>query len=72
MARPQRFPGPWTAGELTARSSWPQKGARLAAVKRDLIGELPKMHRAGRTDVSDLAVSMNTLTPVSEPLYAVA
>ena len=44
----------------------------VAAVKRDLIGELPKMRRAGRTDVSDLAVSMNALTPVSEPLYAVA
>jgi hypothetical protein len=43
----------------------------VAAVKRDLIGELPKMRRAGRTDVSDLAVSVNTLTPVSEPLYAV-
>ena len=29
----------------------------VAAVKRDLIGELPKMRRAGRTDVSDLASS---------------
>ena len=44
----------------------------VAAVKRDLIGGLPKMRRAGRTDVSDLAVSVNALTPVSEPLYAVA
>ena len=44
----------------------------VAAVKRDLIGELPKMRRAGRTDVSDLAVSVNALTPVSEPLCAVA
>ena len=44
----------------------------VAAVKRDLIGELPKMRRAGRTDVSDLAVSVNALTPVAEPLYAVA
>ena len=44
----------------------------VAAVKRDLIGELPKMRRSGRTDVSDLKVSMNALTPVSEPLYAVA
>jgi len=43
-----------------------------AAVKRDLIGALPKMRRAGRTDVSDRAVSVNALTPVSEPLYAVA
>lgn len=44
----------------------------VAAVKRDLIGALPKMRRAGRTDVSDLAVSVNALAPVSEPLYAVA
>jgi hypothetical protein len=44
----------------------------VAAVKRDLIGELPKMRRAGRTDVSDLQVAFNELTPVSEPLYAVA
>ena len=44
----------------------------VAAVKRDLIAELPKMRRAGRTDVSDLKVSVNALTPVSEPLYAVA
>jgi len=44
----------------------------VAAVKRNLIQELPKMRRAGRTDVGDLAVSVNALTPVSEPLYAVA
>lgn len=44
----------------------------VAAVKRDLIGGLPKMQRAGRTDVSNLAVMVNELTPVSEPLYAVA
>jgi hypothetical protein len=35
-------------------------------------GGLPKMRRAGRTDVSDLKVSVNALTPVLEPLYAVA
>ena len=44
----------------------------VSAVKRGLIGELPKMRRAGRTDVSDLRVTVNELTPVSEPLYAVA
>ncbi|MFM7289868.1 MAG: hypothetical protein ACKO6B_01385, partial [Planctomycetia bacterium] len=44
----------------------------IAAVKRDLIAELPKMRRAGRTDVSDLEVAFSELTPVSEPLYAVA
>jgi hypothetical protein len=41
-------------------------------VKRDLIGGLPRMRRTGRTDVSDLAVSVNALTPVSESLYVVA
>ena len=30
------------------------------------------MQRAGRTDVSDLQVTVNELTPVPEPLYAVA
>jgi len=44
----------------------------VAAVKRDLIGELPKMRRARSTDVSDLWVTVNELTPVSEPLYAAA
>ena len=44
----------------------------VVAVTRDLIGELPKMRRAGRTDVSDLSVSVNSLRAVSEPLYAVA
>jgi hypothetical protein len=44
----------------------------VAAVKRDLIEGLPKMRRHGRTDVSDLKVSVNALTPVYEPLYAVA
>ena len=42
------------------------------AVRRDFIGELPTMQRAGRTDVSDLRVTVNELTPVSAPLYAVA
>jgi hypothetical protein len=37
-----------------------------------LSGGLPKMRQAGRTDVSDLKVSINALTPVSEPIYAVA
>ncbi len=44
----------------------------VAAVKRDLIGELPKMRRAGRTDVGDLQVTVSELMPVAEPLYAVA
>ena len=44
----------------------------VAAVKRDLIDALPQMRTAGRLDVSDLQVSLNELTPVSETLYAVA
>jgi hypothetical protein len=40
--------------------------------ERDLIEGLPKMRRAGRTDVSDLEVSINAHMPVSEPLSAVA
>jgi hypothetical protein len=44
----------------------------IAAVKQDLIAKLPKMRRAGRTDVSDLRITVNELTPVSEPLYSVA
>jgi hypothetical protein len=49
-----------------------QTRVAVAAVKRDLIGELPKMRRAGRTDVGGLQVTVNELTPVSEPLHAVA
>ena len=41
----------------------------VAAATRDLIGGLPKLRRTGRTDVSDLAVSVNSLTPVSKPRY---
>ena len=44
----------------------------IAAVKQDLIAKLPKMRRTGRTDVSDLRITVNELTPVSEPLYSVA
>lgn len=44
----------------------------VAAVKRDLICELPKMWRTGRTDGIDLRITVNELTPVSEPLYAMA
>lgn len=54
------------------KSKMDEVAEAVAAVKRDLIGELPKMRRAGRTDVSDLEVSVSALTPVAEPLYAVA
>jgi hypothetical protein len=32
----------------------------VAAVKRDLIAELPKMRRAGWTDIGDLQVAFRT------------
>ncbi len=48
-------------GELCARRQPRHRGP-----------DAQKMRRAGRTDVSDLQVSVNALTPVSEPLYAVA
>ncbi len=54
------------------KSKMDDVAAAVAAVKRNLIDGLPKMRRAGRTDVSDLKGSVNALTPVSEPLYAVA
>ena len=54
------------------KSKMDEVAEAVAAVKQDLIGELPKMRRAGRTDVSDLKVSVNALTPIAEPLYAVA
>jgi len=54
------------------KSKMDEVAEAVASVKRDLIGELPKMRRTGRTDVSDLQVSFSEQTPVSEPLYAVA
>lgn len=46
--------------------------ASIAAVKQDLLAVLPKMRRSGRTDLSDLTVSISELTPVLKPLYSVA
>ena len=57
---------------LSIKSKMDDVAEAVAAVKRDLIGELPKMRRARSTDVSDLWVTVNELTPVSEPLYAAA
>ncbi len=53
---------------------------RLAAARAASTGESEAEDAAleiaaeflGRTDVSDLLISTNALTPVSEPLYAVA
>ena len=50
----------------TIKSKMDDVAEAVAVVKRDLIGALPKMRRAGRTDVSDLKVSVSALTPVSE------
>jgi hypothetical protein len=47
----------------TIKSKMEDVAEAVAAVKRDLIGELRKMRRAGRTDVSDLKVSINALKP---------
>ena len=44
----------------------------VAAIKRDIIGELPKMQRTGTTDASEPKVTVNELTRVSEPPCAVA
>lgn len=54
------------------KSKMDEVAEAVAAVKRDLIGVLPKMRRAGRTDVSDLRVTMADLSPVETPLYTVA
>ena len=54
------------------KSKMDEVAEAVAAVKRDLIGVLPKMRRAGRTDVSDLRVTMADLSPVEQPLYTVA
>lgn len=54
------------------KSKMDDVAASIAAVRQDLLAVLPKMRRSGRTDLSNLTVSVNTLTPVSEPLYSVA
>ena len=48
-------------------------GMRISDVL-ELLGNWASFEEilARRTDVSDLAVSVNSLTPVSEPRYAVA
>ena len=63
---------PQSVGGPRARTQSQSRNCFLPALKRDLIGGLPKMRRAGRIDVSDLKVSINALTPISEPLFAVA
>jgi hypothetical protein len=55
---------------ITARMEHVQESIDL--VKRDILQHLPKMRRAGRTDVSDLRVTVSELSPVSEPLFAIA
>jgi len=50
------------------KSKMDEVAEAMAAVGRDLIGELPRMRHSGPTDVSELEVSVNALTPVSQPL----
>ena len=44
----------------------------VAAVKRDLIGRLPKLHRSGRVDLDDLLVSVHELVPAEQQFFTVA
>jgi hypothetical protein len=55
---------------ITARMEHVQES--IDVVKRDILQHLPKMRRSGRTDVSDLRITMNALQPVSEPLFSIA
>ena len=47
---------------VLARTQFHQWNCVLPAVKRDLIGKLPRMRRSGRTDLGGLEVSLNALT----------
>jgi hypothetical protein len=42
--------------QAESRTQFHRWNCVLPAVKRDLIAELPRMRRSGRTDVSDLEV----------------
>jgi hypothetical protein len=53
------------------KSKMDDVAAALGAVKQDLIAELPKMHRSGKTDVTDLRITVNALEP-AEPVFSVA
>jgi hypothetical protein len=54
------------------KSKMDEVAEAVAAVKHDLIAALPKMRRAGRTDVSDLSVKISEMSPVVTPLFSVA
>ena len=51
--------------QAETRTQFHQWNCVLPAVRRDLIGGLPRMRRSGRTDVGDLKVSVNALKPFS-------
>jgi hypothetical protein len=65
--------GPDTSGRqwAEARTQFQRWNCVLPAVKRDPIGELPILRRSGRTDVGDLEVSVNALTPLLRTVCAV-
>ncbi len=44
--------------------------ASIDTVKKELLEHLPKMQRSGRTDLSDLRITVSELTPISEPVYS--
>jgi hypothetical protein len=75
MALRQMFCGFANSCEIRAFSAntpAPCQSLLARECKQDLLAVLPKMRRSGRTDLSDLTVSVNALTPVLEPLYSVA
>ena len=54
-------------GAITSRMEDAQASVDL--VKKDLLQHLPKMRRAGRTDLADLKVTVSELSPISQPLF---
>ena len=70
-SRPQEEPTRWTTAP-TSSSAGERCPFNAGLAQGNGRSELPKMQRAGWTDVSNVAVTVNELTPVSEPLYAVA
>ena len=44
----------------------------VTAVKRDLIGKLPKLRRNGRVDLDDLLVTVHELVPADQQFFTVA
>ena len=43
----------------------------VTAVKRDLIGKLPRLRRNGRVDLDDLLVTVHELVPADQQFFTV-